>query len=447
MVLSQRRTEQEGCPIRRISAEEQERLVRLQRERERHRVKRLRILRKRRRGKTVKKNVSDLLNYYAEKCSVNPVSRKQSQRPVAFPKKFSFIEAPDDALATLETLVSFVVGKRTQKIRIEQRDCELIDLCAESVASALGVEASRKLGVQFSGVFPKSDDQRDIVLATGLPRQLGVELPAPREGFMTFALSHGRKVKEVANRSSRREVETDRLTQYINDCLQRYSFELSNESARYLSSLVGEVIGNAEDHSGRNEWWIAGYLHQGPNKEYGDCHITIFNFGKTLSQTLRSLPPNSLLRRDIEALVKVHSRRRLFGPSWTEDALWTLYALQEGVSRYNIEADRLGYRGFGTVDMIRFFQHLGQSSGSKSQPQMCVVSGNTHILFDNKYTMQLITTATGERRRIIAFNRKNSLEDPPEKGYVNSLARSFPGTLISLRFYFDRAHLEAVGGA
>ena len=111
-----------------------------------------------------------------------------------------------------------------------------------------------------------------------------------------------------------------------------------------------------------------------------------------------------------------------------------------------MEVNSLGYRGYGTVDMIEFFQRLGQSP--QSQPRMCVVSGRTHIAFDNRYhQMRPQVTQSGETRRIIAFNKDNNLEQPPEAGYVKQLRHFFPGTLIGLRFYLDKRHLRATGGA
>jgi hypothetical protein len=381
---------------------------------------------------------SELLSYYAARTNARPVGKRRDLREIVFPERFSFIEAPDEALSVLFELVRYVVGGRTGKLNMQQRDCSLLDLCAESVASVLGLEA-KKLSVGFKGVFPKDPNQRDIVLTAGLPRNLRVPLPEPK-GFFTFELYRGRKTADSAFVSSQREVQSDKLTQYVNDCLARYGFKMGPDIAAYLSSLVGEVIGNAEDHSGRGEWWVAAYLHQASNTDYGDCHITIFNFGKTLNETLQELPANALLRQNIHDLVAAHARFKFFGPSWTEENLWTLYALQEGVSRHNTQTTSLGTRGIGTVDMIEFFQALGQSA--KSQPKMCIVSGHTHIAFDNRYTMKRQVTQSGETRRIIAFNKTNDLNRPPDAGYVNELKRFFPGTLISLRFYLDKKHLE-----
>lgn len=419
-------------------------MIQLQEERERHRVERVEAKARRRRLVQPAERKSELIDYYAAQTKTKPVSRRRERREIIFPPVFSFIEAPDEALATLRDLVRFVAGRKTEVIGIQQQACTLIDLCAESVASVLGLEANRSLKVGFRGVFPNSKNQREIILATGLPKRLGVALPEP-EGFLTFELFRGRRASESAFKSSPREIQADRMTRYVNECLARYGFRMGPEIAGYLASLVGEVIGNAEDHSGTGSWWIAAYLHQASDVAYGDCHITIFDFGKTLSATLQELPPSALLRRNIEALVETHTRLHFFGPRWTVENLWTLYALQEGVSRYNSGADSLGYRGYGTVDMIEFFQRLGQSP--QSQPRMCIVSGRTHISFDNRYTMQPQITWSGETRRIIAFNKDNDLGKPPEAGYVKQLGNFFPGTLISLRFYLDKRHLQASGGS
>lgn len=381
-----------------------------------------------------------MLEFYAQEAGIKRAATVKTAYKVECPKTFSFIEAPDDALEALEQLVR---ASLTQKPRIEvcQDECLLIDHEAESAFSALAVEGAKRLKIPFSGSFPKSDEQRDIVFAAGLPRSLGVALPEP-DGFHCFPLIKGRKGKESARRSSQREVVTTRLTEYVDECLLMYQYALSDAAKADLSSLVGEVIGNAEDHSGLAEWWMAAYLRQ-HEKKIGDFHITMFNFGKTLYESLQGLPHDSRLRKDIDALVAIHSRRGFFRPNWTEENLWTLYALQEGVSRYNT-GSYLGDRGQGTADMIEFFQNLGQTTAEGKEPKMCVVSGRTHILFDQRHQMRKQATINGEQRRIIAFNEENDLHLPPNKRNVTSLARKFPGTLIGLRFFLDQDYLRHI---
>jgi hypothetical protein len=124
-----------------------------------------------------------------------------------------------------------------------------------------------------------------------------------------------------------------------------------------------------------------------------------------------------------------------------------LYALQGGVSRFNIDRRDVGDRGQGTADMIEFFQYLGQQVTGPDTPQMCVVSGRTHLLFDNTYRITRQPSDTGAQRRIIALNPENDFRRPPDTRCVHILKDSFPGTLISLRFFIDPAHLEAMGSS
>ena len=50
----------------------------------------------------------------------------------------------------------------------------------------------------------------------------------------------------------------------------------------------------------------------------------------------------------------------------------------------------------------------------------------------------------GGERKVIAFNNKNSLEYPPDGGYVRTLSKPFPGTLISMKFNLKEKYAIAV---
>lgn len=361
------------------------------------------------------------------------------------PTRFSFIESPDDTLQAVADFARAASG-RERIVEVLQGDCEEIDLCAAAALNALALSAKFEHRMRFRGDYPKQAEPKEIVLATGLPKCLGLPLPEMK-AFRTFPLVRGKKGHISATEASAKEAETQRLVEYLDSCLQTYGFALSAAGKDYFGKLVGEVITNAEEHSGRTFWWIAAYLRQPPGRSYGDCHLTVFNFGRSLAESLQQLPRRARLRMEIDRLIRVQRRARFFMPSrWTEENLWTLYALQEGVSRRNDETDLLGHYGLGTVKMIETFQHLGQTTLPGTQPMMCVVSGRTHVLFDNRYRMQPKKTARGEERRVIAFNPQNDLRRPPDPLSVRNLRRPFPGTLISLRFYLDPKYLVTLGG-
>ena len=365
----------------------------------------------------------------------------QREFHVRFPDRFSFIENPKDAIATVRRLVQAAVTSKISIINIDQSRCTLIDHGAESVISALGIEATKSLPIRFRGGFPHSLRERLIVLATGLPKALGVPLPEP-DGFLTFPLRMGRKGTASGHTSQLSEIVATDIAQYMNRCLKNYGLALNPRGALYLTALVGEVLGNAEDHSGRRHWWVSGYLRQPPGMSYGDCHISIFSFGRSIAESMQELPPDSLLYKEVERLIAKHKGRALFSTKkWEPENLRTVYALQEGVSRHNTGTESLGHRGKGTADLIEFFHRLGQSTDQVANPRMCFVSGRTHIVFDGKYQMREMPFHDGTAR-VIAFNKQNDLSHLPDSDAVKWLDRPFPGTLISLKFYIDPAYLQ-----
>ena len=128
--------------------------------------------------------------------------------------------------------------------------------------------------------------------------------------------------------------------------------------------------------------------------------------------------------------------------------LYTLFALQEGVSRLknnSVEGNRR--RGLGTVYLIQNFQQIGKTHDNKN-PLMTITSGNTHIKFDGSYKLRQKefnkSEIGGGKRRIIAFNEDNDIFQPPDSKFVRRLNTFFPGTIISMKFFFDGEYLTQI---
>lgn len=172
------------------------------------------------------------------------------------------------------------------------------------------------------------------------------------------------------------------------------------------------------------------------------CYLTIFTLGETIHETLDgSLPDGCVMRQRIEELVRTHSVGGFLRPShWTVGNLWTLYALQEGVHRQNHDGDPKG-RGNGTVQLMKYFEELSADTSGGDMSRMCLVSGNTQILFDGTYWPREMDV-DGERATVMAFNTVNDLRVPPDRRYVRKLDKFFPGTILSLRLYLSVDHLH-----
>lgn len=366
-------------------------------------------------------------------------------RLINLPPRFSFRDDPAGALRSLRALACSARAADTRTIWVNQRDAAFIGFGADAVMSALAQEAKRRFGIEFNGILPRADDLKDIVRATGVPEALGFTRGDP-DSFSVLSLAHGRASPRPGRWSSEKEIVVTNSVVYLNDCLARYNHTLSASGQDLFATMLGEIIGNAEDHSGLGDWWMRGSLRELPNKGYGECNIVIFNFGRTIFESLQELPAGAPLRKEIESLVGKHTRKGLFRKGyWTAESLWTVYALQGGVSRYHDEV-AMGHRGTGTVRMMQFFLELGQSPSAPRRPMMTIVSGGTQISFDGTYPMSDVQLPGGQTRPVVAFNSTNDLSRAPDPQYVRRIKGFFPGTIVSLNFYLDQRHLDALGG-
>jgi hypothetical protein len=291
---------------------------------------------------------------------------------VVFPESFSFIDAPDESLDALWHLVQ--VARSGQRVlRVDQSRCRNIDLCAASLLNVIAMEARLRTKCTFEGRFPDDDEAKEIVIATGLPHVLAIPGPALPH-IRTFDLRKGGTNRASLLMTTEKERVADDLTEYVASIFEGKGFQLSLEGKKHIGRLVGEVLGNAEDHAAGHDWWACAYLREPSEREYGDCHLTLFNFGPTLAETMSGMesPSETAL---IEEIVIQHARRQ---PQTTRENALSVLALQDGMTRHAGQKKNQR-RGFGTADMIEAFQLLGKSQDPNAHPQMCLVSGNTYI--------------------------------------------------------------------
>lgn len=353
------------------------------------------------------------------------------------PEVFSFIENPVGTARAIERIVTSARDPKVHTLTIDHRKCRRIDHCAEAIATVLVERAHVDFGKNVGGPMPKDPALWRIVASVGMAGVLVDNKELPR-GMIAFPLTHGKRTP--GDQSTDNEVTAGNLVEYINECLAVHGYTLARRAGEYYTRLVAEVITNAEEHTRRPEWWVAAYyVDDHPDDgitRSGVCRIAIFNFGRSIAESLKDLPPGNLLRKRISSLVARHKSQG-FPSHWQEDDLWTLAAIQHKVSRKSDDTEEGRDRGQGTAKMIAAFHHLASDS---VKPKMCLVSGRTRVLFDGTY--ELKRNAKGRLR--IAFNASNSLEHRPERRYVHHLERPFPGTLLSLRFTLDAEHLNAV---
>jgi hypothetical protein len=425
------------------SARRRESLLRVAEERERRRVHRLRQKRK---GAARAGKVPKPLDIWPKRSSF---LRESHRANILVPKIFSFIDNPIETTETLDRLRDAADNKFVRQIHIDHSRCEKLDLCASVVMDVLILRAQgqrRKAhGLLLSGTLSGRADVDTMVRASGILKQIGhpASTLVDQEKVIVCDLFQGSPGDP--RRSTKGEIAATRLTEYFDRCLCQENYTLNSRGKNYISSLISEVIANAEEHSNRGRgklWYTIAHYNRLPDERGGECHIVLFNFGDSIYESFQREETSQTFREEIGALAETHRKRGFLGiggSRWNEETLWTLYALQEGVSRLRGTPGGED-RGNGTIEMIQFFSSLATESRA-----MVVVSGSAYVLFDGTYGLRSEPIGH-ETRKIIAFNSDNSLELPPDGRFVRSLPLAFPGTLVSMRFVLSEAHLKEFEG-
>ena len=138
----------------------------------------------------------------------------------------------------------------------------------------------------------------------------------------------------------------------------------------------------------------------------------------------------------MQELSDSYTKRGLFTVNkFKESTLWTLYALQQGVTIIPN-----ANRGNGTVQFIEKFFNLREGD-FKNESRMYLLSGNTVIEFDGTYKMVNIVEGQNNRA-IMAFNQQGNLRDKPDNRYVRHTDYFFPGTAIYARIALNTKNLK-----
>jgi hypothetical protein len=365
---------------------------------------------------------------------------------ITIPQRFSVISDPDAFIETLDKLVGAVRNtEHLTGVHFDHSGVLEYDLAAEHVLGTVASEIQRafrvaKKQLRFGGKYPSSPAEKRLLTAIGIVKHLGAihDVTNTDSSNLEIFEAHRRQGAEevVFGSRDRKSNEIVKFVDHIDNCLKRSGRTLSIFGRERLAMYTGEVLANAEEHTRRGEWLLAGYLDNATDDHL--CEIAVVSFGDTFSETFRRLPLSSYGLKQIQPYLDAHVEKRFFSPRWEVDDLITLVALQGGISSKN--KGPTDTRGKGTVDLITFFEQMHDECavGSQTSCEMAIISGQTYIKFDGTYKLRQDSTG----RDVIALNASNTLEDAPDPNYVRRLVNRFPGTVISMRFSLQPAFTE-----
>jgi hypothetical protein len=368
------------------------------------------------------------------------------------PKIFSIIEDYNETTIFLNKLFNSLYNQSYEDIYIDYSECEQIDvgasMCMDIILSEFIkyfenlIKGNHK--VKIAKIRPINFERYDIekiLFSIGAYRNIkGFKLN--NDKILDFPILIGNK--QNPRLAEEREVHITKTVDYIIDCLKTLNKTLTGPAETNLYKTIGEILQNADEHSDTNYRYSIGYFEKDNEKDnnYGVFNLAILNFGNTFYETFKNPECNNIeVVEQMKNLSQKYTSWSLFKKnSFEEETLWTLYALQDGVTRI---AD--WERGNGAIRFIESFFKLKGNEECDNISKMTLTSGHTRIIFDGNY--QIVEKERGKENKkfkMMTFNESGNIEELPDSKYVKHETNYFPGTLLSAKIRIDFNNTENI---
>ena len=230
------------------------------------------------------------------------------------------------------------------------------------------------------------------------------------------------------------------INSWLSACVNQ---ELSQSGIRYVKTIVGECLDNAERHSRREyendgDWMITGFMARRNelSKSLFKCQLAFLSVGASISETILDGPDSTV--REMEEYVGLHASS-MANQSHADQHLRTVYALQDTVTRDH-DAALEGRGGTGFRDIVCLFADLAGSYEGQNDAKLAIVSGHTCLHIDHSQCDKVFPLP--KERFNIWLNSDNDRWQPPTESSVLELESKFCGTLITMGFTLDPEYLE-----
>lgn len=370
---------------------------------------------------------------------------EKSKLSIQIPKEFSLSENYNKTIETIKDIIYSLWKNVGKEVELDFTNCQVVDQPALFLLQILRLELSndllsldKRLSVLSSKTKFKITESKiqsvnlDLFLCGYLPK---VSVKKGLQPIDTLGYIKGSKSQKHFLENRKGIIGTN-IVSYIDKCLMHNSYSLTADGKGTLGNMIGEILNNAEDHSPLNTYYVTAnyYIDKGENNEnVGILNLSFMNFGYSIYEGLEQTQNDnkevySFLNERFIELGKV---------PFSKENIFTLYALQQGVSRLKYQDKS---RGTGTMTFINCFYSIGdyENTARELSPKLSILSGTTHILCNNKYR----PFKSSDGSFLLSLNSENDLNKPPDDKNVLSLKYNFPGTILSVRFCLNEAHIQ-----
>ena len=380
-------------------------------------------------------------------CSISSTTNLPKNRSVTakITEDFSMLTNPEWTLTLISDITKIGRQKKLKELIIDHSEMPKHDLSAEVLLgqSVLSVKTKKNKNnnrISIKGVYPENEDLSPMLNSIGIVEHIKAEKlqvsksdPKTIKVFKTICT---KKEKIDLFCSDKKTQAAVNFIEYMDECLETVDRKLTEEAGTELAAIIGELIGNAEDHADIDEthWQFYGYMDRNSKDEIYQ-QISIFNFGKSIAQTFIDKLNVDEINSRVDGYTNLHRK------NVSLEELLTVMAFQENVSS---KLDIDSTRGQGFTDLLLFFENITQecTENGDKHIEMSVVSGDIYVYFDGKY---MPSKDHVSKRHLLYFNEDNDFFQPPNANYIRKMSKArFPGTIVTIKFHLKESDTESL---
>lgn len=381
-------------------------------------------------------------------------SHYKSHGRIKIPANFSVTENPEESYETLQRIVSSLLIERYDSLILDYNECHNVELGTQVLQDIIlkGYaefqewlrRRKKHLVPHFTSSFEAEhifdESVSKMTFSVGSPVNLRIRENKYDDVEKSKLRIHDEKSYARLKRTKEEETELEitSLGEYVVNSLAKVNRELTDDEIEALYSVIGEALVNADDHSTTKYRFSIGYFEKKKieGQEVGLFKLAILNLGRTIYQTFHD--PDCANKKHVERMKQLsdkYTQSKWWLPrKFEEETLWTLYALQDGVT------SKKEKRGSGTISIIESFFNIKGNDDKDNLSRMMIVSGSSCVKFDGSYKIQKKKDENGKMMSVMTFNKSGNIEDKPDNTCVYSNESFFPGTLLSVSLLFDKCN-------
>lgn len=378
---------------------------------------------------------------------------------IIIPEMFSILDKPQESYTTLRKLLAALLLENNSYVTLDYINCKSTELSTQILLDIILMDVvrfqkkckaidrqKRNLFPAFGAININDEKVKKLIFSVGSPVNLGIQ----ENDFWDIEkyklrIHNNKKEKDVEKRMAQKELDTTEMVEYVINSLKRMNKKLTNDKLDDLCIVIGEILINAEEHSTTQYRFSIGYFKEEKDNEnhFGLFRLVILNFGKTIYEKFKSddCPNKGIVNRMNQLSENYTKKSWLRKGEFEEECLWTLYALQEGVTSISQDSYK---RGNGSIRFIDSFFNIKGTHRMDNISRMSIVSGRTQIIFDGKYSITEKRNAKNEIFKVMTFNQSGDIEEKPDMDCVIYNKYYFPGTMISAKLLLNDDDIKQI---